>query len=106
MLEPVFSLGTVLTGQGTLTVGTALGIVTATGKLKLLNSANTDGSQTLAAILNSTVNTASGDATNTPIVIGNALLPKANVILGGSDTTSTHWNAMGQAKSGVSIYVF
>ncbi len=106
MLEPVFSLGTVASGQGTLTVGTALGIVTASGKLKLLNSANTDGSQTLAAILNQTINTTSGDVANVPIVIGNVSLPKANVILGGSDTTATHWNALGQAKSGVSIYVF
>jgi hypothetical protein len=55
----------------TLLRGSALGIVTATGKAVLVNSAHTDGSQTLVGILESDVETANGDVS-------------ANVYLSGS----------------------
>jgi Bacteriophage lambda head decoration protein D len=45
----------------TLLPGTCLGIITATGKALLVNSANTDGSQTLAGVLRDSVETAAGD---------------------------------------------
>jgi hypothetical protein len=67
--EPFITLGTILGGQGILSVNSALGIVSATGKLKLLSSLSTDGSQTLAAVLNKGVDTTSGDVQNTPIII-------------------------------------
>jgi Bacteriophage lambda head decoration protein D len=97
---------TILGGQGVLTVGTALGIVTATGKLKILNSANSDGSQTLAAVLNKTIDTTSGDVANTPVIIGNCGFPKGSLKYGGSDSDATHFNQLGQAKASVSIYVY
>jgi Bacteriophage lambda head decoration protein D len=97
---------TILGGQGVLTVGTALGIVTATGKLKILNSLNTDGSQALAAVLNKTIDTTSGDVANTPVIIGNCGFPKGALKYGGADTDAAHFGVLGQAKSGVSLFVY
>src|SRR3981081_631753 len=96
--EPIFTLATILTGQGVLTVGTALGIVTSSGKLKVLNSANVDGSGTLAAVLNKGIDTTSGDVTNVPVIIAHAGWPKGSLKYGGSDSDSTHFNSVGQSK--------
>jgi hypothetical protein len=104
--DPISTLATILTGQGVLTVGTALGTVTATGKLKVLNSLNSDGSQTLAAVLNKTIDTTSGDVVNTPVIIGQCGFPKGSLKYGGSDSDSAHFNVLGQAKSGVHIYIY
>jgi len=104
--NPIFSAGTILTGQGVLTVNSALGIVSATGKLKLLSSLSSDGSQTLAAVLNRTVDTTSGDVQNTPIIIGGAGWPKGSLHYAGSDTDTNHFNALGQAKSGVNLFIY
>jgi len=104
--EPFSTLATILAGQGVLPVGTALGIVTATGKLKLLNSLNSDGSQAFAAVLNKTIDTTSGDVANTPVIIGQCGFPKGSLRYGGTDTDSTHFNALGQARANVDFYLY
>jgi hypothetical protein len=104
--DPIVTLATILGGQGVLPVGSALGIITATGKLKLLNSLNSDGSQTFAAVLNKTIDTTSGDVANTPVIIGQCGFPRGSLRYGGSDVDSVHFNALGQSKSGVHIYIY
>jgi len=104
--DPIFSAGTILGGQGVLPVNTALGIVTAGGKLKVLNSLNTDGSQTFAAVLNKTIDTASGDVPNVPVILGQCGFPKGSLKYGGTDSDSVHFNVLGQTKSGVHIYIY
>jgi Bacteriophage lambda head decoration protein D len=103
--EPFSTLATILAGQGVLPVNTALGIVTASGKLKVLNSLSTDGSQTLAAVLNKTIDTTSGDVV-APIVIGQSGYPKGSLKYGGTDTDVTHFNALGQARANVDFYIY
>jgi hypothetical protein len=104
--EPITTLGTVLGSQAILTVNSGLGIVSATGKLKLLSSLSTDGSQTLACILNKGIDTTSGDVANTPVIIGQCGFPKGSLHYGGTDVDGTHFNVLGQAKSGVHIYIY
>jgi hypothetical protein len=104
--DKIVAPATLLANQGILTVGTALGIVTSTGKLKVLNSANTDGSGTFAAVLNQTLDTTGADATNAPVITGQCGFGKGSLKYGGSDTDSTHFNVLGQAKSGVHIFVY
>jgi hypothetical protein len=73
--------------------------------MKIAGSGSSDGSQTLAALSNGVIDTTSGDVTGS-VIIANAFLPKPAIVYSGSDTTSTFFNAIGQAKSGVSIYVY
>jgi hypothetical protein len=75
-------------GQSVLKRGTALGMVTATGKLALLNSANTDGSQTIYGILGADTDTTNGDVSTFVYLTGE--FNQANVIFGGTDTYQTH----------------
>jgi Bacteriophage lambda head decoration protein D len=96
---------TILGSQGTILPNTVLGIVTASGKLKVAASGSSDGSQTLAAISTTVIDTSSGDVV-APVVIGHASYPKTGLIYSGSDTASTFFNALGQAKSGVSLFVY
>jgi hypothetical protein len=103
--EPIFSPATILGSQGALAANTAFGIVTASGKLKLLNSANTDGSQNLAAVLYRATDTTGGDVV-AEVVIDEAGFKKGSLVYGGSDTDATHFNAIGQSKAGVSLFVF
>lgn len=58
--DPVLASFTVLTGQ-TLAAGSVLGIVTASGKLKLSLSAATDGSEVPFAVLIEDLDTTGGD---------------------------------------------
>jgi len=96
---------TILGSQGVIQPNTVLGIVTASGKMKIAASGSSDGSQTLAALSNGVIDTTSGDVTG-PVLIANAFLPKSGIVCSGSDTTSTFFNILGQAKSGVNLYVF
>ncbi len=75
-------------GQGVLKRGTALGRITATGKMAVLNSANTDGSQAIYGILGADTDTTNGDATTFVYLTGE--FNQANVIFGGTDTYLTH----------------
>lgn len=79
---------TIVSGAGALTRGTALGLITASGKLKKVDSANSDGSQTIYAILAEDV-----DATSADKVCGVYLTGEFNqgaLVFGGTDTYSTH----------------
>jgi Bacteriophage lambda head decoration protein D len=103
--QPLVVEATILGSQGVIQPNTVLGIVTASGKMKIAASGSSDGSQTLAALSNGIIDTTSGDVTGS-IIIANAFLPKAGIVYSGGDTTSTFFNAVGQAKSGVSLYVY
>jgi hypothetical protein len=70
-------------------MGSALGIVTATGKAVLVNSQATDGSQTLAAVLDLDTETASGDQVVVAYITGSFLASK--LLFGGSDTVANHF---------------
>jgi hypothetical protein len=80
--------------------------VTATGKLKIVNSLNSDGSQTLAAVLDKTIDTTAADVVGAPVIIGDCGFGKGSLRYAGTDTDSTHFNVLGQAKSGISIYLY
>jgi hypothetical protein len=71
-------------------MGSALGIVASTGKAILVNSAATDGSQTLAAILARDTEIASGDQVVIAYITGSFL--KDRLLFGGSDTADTHFS--------------
>jgi Bacteriophage lambda head decoration protein D len=104
-IYPLVVTATLTASQGNLAPLTALGIVTATGNLAALNSANSDGSQTLAAILiEAALN--SGSTQTVQVAIANLFVPKASLIFSGSDTYQTHFNALGQSKSGVNFFVY
>ena len=85
--EPVAGTETI-TGSGTLVRGTVLGLITASGKLCIVNSANSDGSQTPYAILAEDVVATAGGVIGSVYYSGefnvNAL------VFGGTDTYSTH----------------
>jgi hypothetical protein len=75
-----------------LTRGTVLGIITASGKAAKVNSANTDGSQTAYAILCQDTDASAADVV-APVYLtgefnGNSL------VFGGTDTTATHKAAL------------
>jgi hypothetical protein len=95
---------TIGSGQGTLLSNTALGIVTASGKLVKVNSGAVDGSAKLAGVLKYPVNTASGDAAGQVIIIG--AFPKGSLIYGSTDTDSTHFSVLGVATAGSRIYIY
>lgn len=83
----VIAPGILLSGQNVVR-GTCLGIVTASGKLKLLNSANTDGSQNIFAIAAEDTNASAGD---TPIAVYyTGEFNGAALTFGGTDTAATH----------------
>ncbi len=82
--EPVTAVG----NQGVIKRGTALGRVTASGKMAVLNSTNTDGSQAIYGILGVDTDTTGGDATGFVYLTGE--FNQASVIFGGSDTYLTH----------------
>jgi hypothetical protein len=105
LFQPFVINATILGSQGVIQPNTVLGLVTASGKMKIAASGSSDGSQTLAALSNGIIDTTSGDTTGS-IIIGNVFLPKSGIIYSGGDTTSTFFNAIGQAKSGVTLYVY
>jgi hypothetical protein len=79
---------TILTGQGTLAVGSVLGVITASQKLKLCAIANGDGSEVARFILMKETDTSSGDVTDQDVL-------KAGVVngnkltFGGTDTIAS-----------------
>ncbi len=86
-VQPIVSdEGSILAGQN-ITRGSALGLVTATGKLKLVDSTSTDGSQTIYAIASEDIN-ATNDTKTIVYLTGefniNALT------FGGTDTYLKH----------------
>jgi hypothetical protein len=82
--EPVIVAG----GQGVIARGTALGKITASGKMMILNSNNHDGSQTIYGILGANIDTTLGDTDSFVYLTGE--FNQANVIFGGNDNYLTH----------------
>jgi hypothetical protein len=74
----------------TLLSGSCLGIITATGKAVLVNSAATDGSQVLAGILRDPVETAAGDVAAVMYLTGSFLADR--LLFGGSDAVNNHFS--------------
>jgi len=68
--------------------GAALGKITASGKLTLLNSASSDGSQTIFAILAADCNASTADTTCAVYIAGE--FNSNAVTFGGTDTAATH----------------
>ena len=74
----------------TLLLGSCLGIASASGKAVLVNSAATDGSQTLAAVLAHDTETGNGDVIAVAYLTGSFLASR--LLFGGTDTVATHFS--------------
>ena len=79
---------TVLSGEGVLARGSVLGRVTASGKLKLVDSSENDGSQNPYAVLAEAVDATNADAKAAVYLTGE--FNKDALVFGGTDTASTH----------------
>lgn len=77
---------------GTLTRGTCLGKITATGKYVICNSASSDGSQSPVAILAEDADATSADVQ--ALVYLSGAFNQAAVTFGGTDTATTHKAAL------------
>lgn len=75
-------------GSGILKRGTVIGIITATTKGVIVNSTNSDGSQTANCILTDDVDTTAADVVTTAYATGT--FNRAALIFGGTDTADTH----------------
>jgi hypothetical protein len=84
--------GNIVSGAGKLARGTVLGQITASGKLKLVNSANTDGSKTPYAVLAEDADASSADAAAPLYLTGE--FNENHLVFGGSDTVDTHRAAL------------
>ncbi len=82
---------TIVSGAGAIARGTVLGQITTGGKCKVLNSANSDGSQSVYAILAAAVDATSGDVVAPVYYTGE--FNQAALTFGGSDTAATHKTA-------------
>ena len=83
-VQPVTATAaTVLSGEGVLARGSVMGRVSASGKLKLVNSSSDDGSQNPYGILADGVDATSADATGVIFLTGefnsDALFFKTNI---------------------------
>ena len=83
---------TVVSGAGALKRGTVLGEITESGKFTIVNSANTDGSQTGNCILAADVDATSADAVATVYLSG--AFNAGKLVVGGTDTISKHEAAL------------
>ncbi len=81
----------VASGQGVLTRGAVLGRITASSKGKLVDNAQTDGSQSIYAILAEDVDTTGGDVTSV-VYLSGAFNSNA-LTFGGDDTAADHKDA-------------
>lgn len=81
---------TLVSGQN-LSKGAALGKITASGKMKSLDSTNNDGSENPYAILAEDKDASGGD--KTVLVYYTGVFNSGSVTFGGSDTASTHFSA-------------
>lgn len=84
--DPVFLPLTILTGQ-TLSKGSVLGVVTATGKLKLSASAAVDGSETPRFVLGEDLDTTGGDKVFS--VIAEGYINETALVFGAGHTADT-----------------
>lgn len=79
---------TVLTGQGVLVRGTVLGIVTASGKGKKVDSTAADGSEIADCILTDEIDTTAGDVVTSAYISGE--FNRGALIFGGTDDAADH----------------
>lgn len=79
---------TIVSGAGVLTRGTVLGLVTASGKLTIVDSSKSDGTETPYAVLAEDVDATSADKTCAVYLTGEFNIDK--LVFGGSDTAATH----------------
>lgn len=88
-VQPVTATAaTVLSGEGVLARGSVMGRVSASGKLKLVNSSSDDGSQNPYGILADGVDATSADATGVIFLTGE--FNSDALVFGGTDTAATH----------------
>lgn len=88
-VQPVVATAaTVLSGEGVLARGSVMGKVTASGKLKLVDSTEDDGSQTPYGILADSVDATSADATGVIFLTGE--FNSDALVFGGTDTAADH----------------
>lgn len=85
--------GTILAGEGLLRRGAVLGKVTATGMLRLCNSANNDGSQTPKCILVKDILAGASNVSHVPIYLSGDF-ESTLLSFGGTNTVDTHRDAM------------
>lgn len=73
---------------GNLTKGTVLGLITANGKLAIVDSTKSDGTQTPYAILAEATDASGGDKVAPVYLTGE--FNQAALVFGGTDTYATH----------------
>ena len=83
---------TIVSGSGKLSRGSVLGKITASGKLTLAKSTNTDGSQTGNCILAEDVDATSADVV-APVYVAGTFNREA-LTFGGTDTAAAHEDAL------------
>lgn len=88
VVGPAYYTTRTIAGGQTLQGGSVLGVITASGKLKLCDSAAADGSQTAKYILTRDVDASGGDITVKVLKAG--VVNAAKLIFGGSDTLADH----------------
>jgi hypothetical protein len=84
--------GTIVSGAGSLVRGTVLGQITASGKLKPVDSSKTDGSQSPYAVLAEGADASSADVAAPLFLTGE--FDEDCLVFGGSDTVATHRKAL------------
>lgn len=92
VMPVVTEKATVVSGAGVVVRGTVLGRVTASGKLNVVNSANSDGSQVPYAIACDTVDATGADVATAVYLTGE--FNEAALVFGGSDAAATHKAAL------------
>ncbi|MDL2280331.1 head decoration protein [Selenomonadales bacterium OttesenSCG-928-I06] len=90
---------TVASGQGILKRGSVLGVVTDSGKGKLVDSASTDGSETAKYVLAKEIDTTEGDVDIDCYMSG--MFNREYLTVGGSDEIADHEEAL----RGLNIYL-
>ncbi len=88
----VTNMRTVASGEGELPRGAVMGQVTASGKLRLVNSAHTDGSEKPFTVLAEPVDATAADVPNTA-TYDTGEYNIAALTFGGTDTYATHADA-------------
>jgi hypothetical protein len=84
--------GIIVSGAGALVRGTVLGQITTGGKLKTVNSGNTDGSQAPYAVLAENADASAADAPAPLYLTGE--FDQNRLVFGGTDTVETHRKAL------------
>ena len=84
----VADIATIVSGAGILTRGTVLGLVTLSGKLTIVDSSKSDGTQLPYAVLAENVDATSADKDCGVYLTGEFNNDK--LVFGGTDTAATH----------------